>query len=228
MLMQASSPSCVAIDAGFLHSLDDEPGPRPTSDLEARRRRPDSPLIPDHHEPPRRPMLALTSLAGWEDAVLASVAGATGTPDERDAQIERSGLYGEYPAIVNAYIEHFGDADSGMEALKRAYFLVWRGAMATPADSGIASLPDGTIRLVIDEIDAWARRGATDAELRWMLGHYHAVGPSVLELYGASAPLIRLASDVGGDAWHDAGIDRAAMAGRGQLGRYWTALIDRR
>jgi hypothetical protein len=171
-------------------------------------------------------MLSLSSLAGWEDAVLASVRGASGTPDERDAQIERSGLYGEYPAIVNAYVEHFGDADSGLEALKRAYFLVWRGAMATPADSGIASLPDGTIRLVIDELDAWARRGATDAELRWMLGHYHAVGPSVLELYGASVPLIQVAADVGGAAWRDARITSAAMAGRGQLGRYWTALLE--
>ena len=175
----------------------------------------------------RQPVLGLTSLAGWEDAVLASVRGATGTLGERDAQIERSGLYGEYPAIVNAYIEHFGDADSGLEGLKRAYFLVWRGAMATPADSGIASLPDGTIRVVIDELDAWARRGATDGELRWMLGHYHAVGPSVLELYGASAPLIRLAADVGADAWREAGIGRAAMAERGQLGRYWTALLER-
>jgi hypothetical protein len=172
-------------------------------------------------------MLALTSLAGWEDAVLASVRGATGTPDERDAQIERSGLYGEYPAIVNAYVEHLADAESGLEALRRAYFLVWRGAMATPADSGIASLPEGTIRVVIDELDAWARRGATDAELRWMLGHYHAVGPSVLDLYGASARLIRLAADAGADAWREAGISRAAMAGRGQLGRYWTALLER-
>lgn len=173
-------------------------------------------------------MLALPSLAGWEDAVLASIRGATGTPDERDAQIERSGLYGEYPAIVNAYIEHFGDAESGLEALKRAYFLVWRGAMATPADSGIASLPEGTIRLVIDELDAWARRGATDSELRWMLGHYHAVGPSVLELYGASATLIRLAADVGADAWREADIAPATMAGRGQLGRFWAALLERR
>ena len=172
-------------------------------------------------------MLSLSSLSGWEDAVLASVRGATGTPDERDAQIERSGLYGEYPAIVSAYIEHFSDADSALEALKRAYFLVWRGAMATPADSGIASLPDGTIRLVIDELDAWGRRGAADAELRWMLGHYHAVGPSVLELYGASPPLIRLAWETGGDAWRGAGITRASMAGRGQLGRYWTALAER-
>ena len=172
-------------------------------------------------------MLSLSSLSGWEDAVLASVRGATGTPDERDAQIERSGLYGEYPAIVSAYIEHFADPESALEALKRAYFLVWRGAMATPADSGIASLPDGTIRLVIDELDAWGRRGAADTELRWMLGHYHAVGPSVLELYGASLPLIRLAAETGGEAWRGAGITGPSMAGRGQLGRYWTALAER-
>jgi len=172
-------------------------------------------------------MLSLSSLSGWEDAVLASVRGATGTLDERDAQIERSGLYGEYPAIVSAYIELFADGDSALEALKRAYFLVWRGAMANPADSGIAPLPDGTIRLVIDELDAWGRRGAADAELRWMLGHYHAVGPTVLELYGASLPLVRLAADTGGDRRREAGITRAAMAGRGQLGRYWLALLER-
>ena len=171
-------------------------------------------------------MVGLGTLAGWEDAVLASVRGASGTFDERDAQIERSGLYGEYPAIVSGYVEHFADAESTLEALKRAYFLVWHGAMAPPADSGIASLPEGTIRLVIDELDAWGRRGATDVELRWMLGHYHAVGPSVLDLYGASRPLIRLARDVGGEAWRTAGITRASMTGRGQLGHYWTALAE--
>jgi hypothetical protein len=42
-------------------------------------------------------VLSLTSLAGWEEAVLASVAGATGSVDERDSQIERSGL--ERPAF---------------------------------------------------------------------------------------------------------------------------------
>ena len=171
-------------------------------------------------------MLGLSTLAGWEEAVLASVRGASGTPDERDAQIERSGLYGEYPAIVSGYIDHFPVAESSLEALRRAYFLVWRGAMAAPAESGIASLPEGTIRLVIDELDAWGRRGAADAELRWMLGHYHAVSPSVLDLYGASVPLIRLAIDVGGEAWRAVGITRASMRGRGQLGHYWTALAE--
>src|SRR5829696_7513442 len=173
-------------------------------------------------------MLGLSTLAGWEDAVLASVSGASGTPDERDAQIERSGLYGEYPAIVNAYIEHFSDPDTALEALKRAYFLVWRSAMATPAESGIASLPDGTIRNVIDELDAWGRRDVSDPELRWMLGHYHALEPSVLELYGASARLIRLARDAGPTAWSDASASGVSMTGRGQMGRYWADLAQRR
>ena len=173
-------------------------------------------------------MLGLISLAGWEDAVLASVRGASGTPDQRDAQIERSGLFGEYPAIVNAYVEHFSDPDTSLEALERAYFLVWRSAMATPAESGMASLPDGTIRNVIDQLDAWARREPADAELRWMLGHYHAVGPSVLELYGASRRLVRLAVASGGDAWRTAAIDRTGMSVRGQMGRYWIAMLERR
>jgi hypothetical protein len=173
-------------------------------------------------------MLGLSTLAGWEDAVLASIQGTSGTPDQRDAQIERSGMYGEYPAIVNAYVEHFSIPDSALEALKRAYFLVWRSAMALPAETGIAPLPDGTIRVVIDELDAWARREAADAELRWMLGHYHAIGPSVLDLYGASARLIRVARETGPTAWQSATITRATMAGRGQMGRYWIELADRR
>jgi hypothetical protein len=169
-------------------------------------------------------VLSLASLSGWEDAVLASVAGASGTLDERDSQIERSGLYGEYPAIVNAYLELLTDPDSRLEALKRAYFLVWRGAMASPADTGIPPLPDGTTRVVIDELDAWARRGVADDELIWMLAWYHALGPSVLELYGASPRLLRLAESVDAERWREVGITTAAMVRRGQMGRYWSAL----
>ncbi|MEO8561039.1 MAG: hypothetical protein ABI601_03125 [bacterium] len=169
-------------------------------------------------------MLSLTTLSGWEEAVLASVAGASGSLAERDSQIERSGLYGEYPAIVHAYVELFSDPDSVLEAIKRAYFLVWRGAMASPADSGIPPLPDGTTRVVIDELDAWARRDAADEELGWMLAWYHALGPFVLELYGASPRLLRLAESVDAERWREVGITTAAMARRGQMGRYWGAL----
>ncbi|MEO6528925.1 MAG: hypothetical protein ABIP93_20070 [Gemmatimonadaceae bacterium] len=169
-------------------------------------------------------MLSLASLAGWEQAVLASIAGATGTLEERDGQVERSGLYGEYPAIVHAYIELFSDPESALEAVKRAYFLVWRSAMAPPAESGIPPLPDGTIRIVIEELDARARRIPPDAELQWMLARYHALGPTVLELYGATARLIETAKRGDADSWREVRFSGPAMKGRGQMGRYWSAL----
>ncbi|HET9797499.1 MAG TPA: hypothetical protein VFP90_05905, partial [Gemmatimonadaceae bacterium] len=83
------------------------------------------------------------------------------------------------------------------------------------------------IRVVIDELDALARRDTADPELRWMLGHYHAIGPSVLELYGASTRLVELAALAGADAWRSARPSPRDMEGRGQMGRYWTALLAR-
>ena len=169
-------------------------------------------------------MLSLSSLAGWEGAVLASLRGASGPVLERDRQIERSGLYGEYPAIVRAYMELFVDPESAPEAIKRAAFLVWRGAMALPAETGIADLPDGTSRAVIAELDARIRRGATDDELRWMLAWYCGEGRHVFELYNATSTLFRFGDAVATDAWRMAGVTPVRMAGRGQLGVYWTGL----
>jgi hypothetical protein len=169
-------------------------------------------------------VLSLSSLAGWEDAVLASIRGATGTPEERDRQIERSGLYGEYPAIVRAYMELYADPDLAREAVKRAVFLVWRSAMAPPSATGISALPDGTSRAVIEDLDARIRRGETDAELAWMLAWYVDEGRFVFELYGGTPPLFRFADALPPDAWRAAEVTPASMAQRGQLGRYWTAL----
>jgi len=169
-------------------------------------------------------LLSLTSLAGWEDAVLASIAGAQGTVDERDRQIERSGVYGEYPAIVRAYEELFADAESAGEAIKRAVFLVWRGAMESPALTGIAPLPDGTVRAVVQALDARVRRAMGDEEQLWMLAWYHAWSPNLFELYGATPELLRVAEFRGAEEWRGAEITGTKMALRGQMGRYWTAL----
>lgn len=169
-------------------------------------------------------MLSLTSLAGWEEAVLASLRGASGTIEERDRQIERSGLFGEYPAILSAYVDLFDDAESSAEALKRAVFLVWRAAMAPPADTGIASLPDATARAVIDALDARVRAEAVDEELAWMLAWYVSGGRFVLELYGATARLLAVADSMPPDAWRSRSITNHTMRQRGQMGHYWTAL----
>jgi hypothetical protein len=171
-------------------------------------------------------VLSLSSLAGWEESVLASIAGARGTPEERDRQIERSGMYGEYPAIVRAYIELFDDDASALEALKRAIFLVWRSTMALPVETGLAALPEGTSRLVVERLDDAIRRGSDDAELRWMLAWYRAEGGFVLELYGGTARVMELGSELEIDTWRAMTITPATMAQRGQMGRYWLALAS--
>jgi hypothetical protein len=169
-------------------------------------------------------VLSLASLAGWEEAVLSSIAGARGTAEERDRQIERSGMYGEYPAIVRAYIELFADDESALEALKRALFLVWRSAMALPVTTGLAALPESASRLVVEQLDDAIRNGSDDAELRWMVAWYRADGGFVLELYGATARAMALGSELEVDTWRAMTITPATMAHRGQMGRYWLEL----
>ena len=169
-------------------------------------------------------MLSLNSIAGWEEAILASIAGAQGTLDERDRQIERSGVYAEYPAIVHAYQELFDDSDHGLEALKRALFLVWRGAVEPPAMTGISQLPDGTMRGVIEALEVCVRRGGDDDELGWMVAWYHGAMPDLLQLCGATMSLLRYAQSRPATEWRTAGITREQMSLRGQMGRYWSAL----
>jgi hypothetical protein len=171
-------------------------------------------------------VLSLASLAGWEEAVLSSIAGARGTAEERDRQIERSGMYGEYPAIVRAYIELFDDEESALEALKRALFLVWRSGMALPVVTGLAALPEGTSRLVVEQLDDAIRRGADDLELRWMLAWYRAEGSFILELYGGTARVMELGGELESDSWRAMNITAATMAHRGQMGRYWLELVS--
>lgn len=172
-------------------------------------------------------MLSLSSLAGWEEAVLASIHAASGSAEERDRQIERSGMYGEYPAILNAYVELFDDDESGLEAVKRALFLTWRGAMFPPDVTGIAALPESVARLVLERVDAVVRGDEADDELAWMLAWYRASGEVALELLGATPRVLRWEADREPDAWRRAGVGPASMRQRGQMGRYWTALAAR-
>lgn len=171
-------------------------------------------------------MLSLTAIANWELAVLASIAGATGTIEERDAQITRSGLYAEYPAIFAAYHELVLDGEDveALEALKRALFIAWYSFHAPPTVSGIAELPESAIRRLLEALDDAIAAGRVDHELRSMLAWYDRQFGYVFEHFGP----VRALPDfiAGADAQQIEALRAEATrhGGRGQLGRYWASL----
>ena len=172
--------------------------------------------------------LPLNSISGWEAAVLASIAGATGTPEERDAQIARSGFYGEYPAILEAYVALLDDAAGGLEALKRAVFIAWYGGVSSPWASGIRELPERAVRETVAALERRVERGAFDDELRWMLAWYHGHGPWVLDLYGVGSAVPALVDGLAPDVWREARLGAAALMNRGQMGQYWRSITSGR
>ena len=176
-------------------------------------------------------MLSLEALAHWESAVLASIRGASGTVDERDAQITRSGMYAEYPAIFKAYNELAGWPDEparSLEALKRAVFLAWYAFTQIPVESGIAELPETDVRQVIDSLASALRYDEVDDELRLMLAWYRGVFGYMFDHFGGVRGLDEL---IGGMTPDEARTELrrlrspADFADRGQLGHYWRAII---
>ena len=169
-------------------------------------------------------MLSLDALANWEMAVLASIRGASGSAAERDAQITRSGLYAEYPAIFGAYLELVrlaADPSTALEALKRVVFLAWWAFSVPSTDSGIAELPESSVREVMQLLESAIAGGRTDEELRSMLAWYHSRFGYVFEHFGPVRELDAFVADVPlSDV--DALPQSRSFAGRGQLGVYWS------
>jgi hypothetical protein len=172
-------------------------------------------------------MLGLSALANWEVAVLESIGGARGSVEERDAQITRSGMYAEYPAIFAGYLELVLDSSEQpvvVEALKRAVFLAWIATQAPPTESGIAELPESSVRGLMRALDDAIASGGADDELRAMLAWYHGRSAFAFEHFG---PFRALEGFIGPATTTEIAAlarDQPRFAGRGQLGRYWSGL----
>lgn len=164
-------------------------------------------------------MITLHDLAGWESRVAMLVARTDGSIEERDRHLERSGLYAEYPAILSAYLELADDEAHGLEALKRAVFIVWIAAVEPSFVTGISELPDTAVREVFDRLEAVCREELYDDELEAMLAGYRERGePSLLRYPGLAA--------IDTVSRREAGPWVARMEHRGLMGRWWSRARD--
>jgi hypothetical protein len=169
-------------------------------------------------------MPSLIALAGWEEAILASLKGAAGSLEEKDEQIRRSGLYAEYPAVLRSYIDHFASEESAKEALKRAVFLVWTSALEAPPVSGIAEFPERYSREVMEAVEDAALHRGLDEEFLTMLAWYRSVSALPFELFGADRHIVSATRDTASDAWREQ-FRAAQFSDRGQLGHYWRSIV---
>ncbi len=173
-------------------------------------------------------MLSLSALANWESAVLASIRGAHGTIADRDAQITRSGMYAEYPAIFSTYLELVrlaNDPATVLEALKRLVFLVWYSFKEASVDSGISELPESNVRAVLQELDTAIHAGRVDDELRWMLTWYYDEFGVVFDQLGPVRLLQPWIADLTTADVLAQGGATERFAQRGQMGDYWAAIL---
>jgi hypothetical protein len=170
----------------------------------------------------------LSALAHWESAVLASIAGASGTIDERDAQITRSGLYAEYPTIFGSYLELARDSQDtniALEALKRAVFLAWWSVNALPVETGLAELPESEVRELMLVLERAIHAGAVDEELRLMLAWYRETFGYPFDHYGPVRPLDEFIGELSSADVREQGSAVIRRHDRGQLGRYWSRVL---
>jgi len=169
-------------------------------------------------------VITLRELAAWEDRLAAAVAHARGTAEARDLLLAREGVYADYAAVFGSYVSLISEDADGLEALKRAAFLAWYGAVEPSFLTGIGDLPESTVRRVLEALDARCRWAPLDAELAFMVPWYAAQAEEALLRYpglDAIAGVVARASDA-----PEARLphDPSAFEERGLMGAYWRAV----
>jgi hypothetical protein len=162
--------------------------------------------------------------------VWVSIQGASGTIDERDAQITRSGMYAEYPAIIRGYYEMFSASENDparLEALKRAVFLVWYSFTVPSTESGISELAETSVRDIMAALQWSIEHGPTDEELRLMVAWYRDTFAAPFEFFGPVKGLDAWIRDVSSDDARTA-LASSTWTNRGQLGVYWASVTGGR
>lgn len=176
-------------------------------------------------------MITLRELANWEDRLLHAVERARGDVEERDRLLEARGVYADYAAIFQTYVDYVErvlDPGEVVESLKRATFLSWYAAAAPSVLSGLAELPELGVRTVGERLDALCRADTLDDELAVMLPHYYAGADFALTRLADLRDLVRYAASADPEAWRAEGWTAERFVDRGQMGRYWRRLVESR
>ncbi len=181
----------------------------------------------------------LNELSAQEDELMQIVSEVTGLMEQKHSQLVELNVFQRYAQIHKQYaVLARTSAEMGeqIEALKRALFIQWYAPSEPSCFSGISELNRHVETDILQEVHAWIVQGKLDQELHWMLAWYYQISDFYFEylerIDSSLHPLLHYLKSLKGGAryWFSQsdGIfeppNRATFGGRGQMGKYWSAL----
>ena len=160
-----------------------------------------------------------------EQQLLVQVRRVAGLMDEKHEQLQQSGVFREYGEIYEAYVELIESESVGLEALKRAVFLMWYEQAEPACFSGVFELSAKASRKVLKFLENKIEAGELDIELKWMLPYYNMIADWVFSQHADFPNLVAYLSRSDSELWHEVDMRAEFFAHRGQMGAYWLSII---
>jgi len=170
-------------------------------------------------------IMNIDALSLAEHQLLSRVERVTGLMEEKHEQLQQSGVYEEYGKIYEAYIELLGSDSEGLEALKRATFLMWYEQAEPSCFSGVSGLPEKANRKILEALERRTEAGNLDFELKWMLPYYNMIADWVFSRYAVLPHMQSFLAQADSGLWERAGVKAEDFINRGQMGEYWLSII---
>ncbi len=143
--------------------------------------------------------------------------------EEKDEQFEATGIFEDYRRIFEQYVLLITDDIDGLEALKRAVFLLWFEVAQPSFLSGIRGFSQESGNQAFACLEQYFAAGKVDHELKWMLQHYYVIAEWVFDVrHRTSTELKRMVADHQELFLTEAKPEH--FVGRGQMGDYWASV----
>ena len=127
--------------------------------------------------------MSLESLNLTERQLLLRVEQVAGLMEEKHEQLQQSGVFKEYGEIHEAYVGLIESESEGLEALKRATFLMWYEQVEPACFTGVFGLSEKVNRKVLEALERRSKADGLDFELKWMLPYYNMIADWVFSRY---------------------------------------------
>jgi len=142
--------------------------------------------------------------------------------EERQPQVEAAGLPAQWSQIIDEYAELLRDPVCGIEALRRAVFLVWYSYNEPWQLTGIRNVNPSSELEVLLRLEDELRSSEPDLELRSMLNAY---GPSLpFDLHPELKATATFLKSTTGTCY--AHVPLPTLETRGEMGAYWLSRND--